>query len=380
MKKKIALTVSLMVAFLLLAKVDAIAATRAYVTNPFRKFLAVIDTTTHTEITRISLDHGGDGYPASLAITPDGRFVYVLNGDDVAVIDTATNSEIATLPILVELDQSQIVMNRDSTRAYVTNPFRKFLAVIDTTTHTEITRISLEHGGDGYPASLAITPDGRFVYVLNGDDVAVIDTATNSEIATLPILVELDQSQIVMTPAATGSRLLTSLDPAKVWVGLRNSDAVGLRVDLLGEVFVNSQLVGSGQLNNVATGSSGFNNARFNTIPLSLTGGPASLPANAQLTFRLSVRRTCFGAGHNSGTPRLWFNGQPVDSGANADAGSRFSGTIANSTTTYYPRTGFTLNTTAGSSRELVDTPVNSSVACPGRPFNPFGSWSTTVP
>ena len=44
---------------------------------------------------------------------------------------------------------------------------------------------------------------------------------------------------------------LTSLNPAKVWVGLKNSDAVGLRLDLKTEVFVNQIKVGEGQLNNV---------------------------------------------------------------------------------------------------------------------------------
>ncbi len=174
-------------------------------------------------------------------------------------------------------------------------------------------------------------------------------------------------------------RFLTSLDSAKVWLGLKNSDAIGLRVDLLVQVFLNSVLVGSGQLNNVATGSSGFNNARLNVIPLSLLSGPALVPPDAQLAFSVSVRRTCFGGGHSSGTPRLWYNGQSVDTGPMADAGSRFGATISTSTSNYFLRRGFALDVTAGSPREFLDSPVTNQLACPGRPFNSFGSWGVTV-
>ena len=130
---------------------------------------------------------------------------------------------------------------------------------------------------------------------------------------------------------------------------------------------------------NVSSGSSGFNNAVLNnTIPLALTGGPVTLAEGDQLLLRVSVRRTCFGGGHNSGTPRLWYNGQAIDSGATRDAGSRFDATIDGSTSNYYLRTGFVLDTTAGLSRTFIDRSVNSSAACPTRPFMSFGTWSTT--
>jgi len=42
---------------------------------------------------------------------------------------------------------------------------------------------------------------------------------------------------------ATLAARLTVLSTAKLWVGLRNSDDVGLRLDLKAEVFVNSTSV-----------------------------------------------------------------------------------------------------------------------------------------
>jgi hypothetical protein len=175
-------------------------------------------------------------------------------------------------------------------------------------------------------------------------------------------------------------KTLTALSPAKVWVGLKNSDDVVLRLDLLAEVFVNSTKVGEGQLNNVNAGSSGFDRAVLNTIPLGLTGGPATIPSSAAFRLKISARRTCFGAGHNSGTARLWYNGQPIDSGATRDAGTRFDATIDASTSNYFARENFALRTAAGSSKLSVDAFVNSAAPCPGRPFKEIRTWSMTLP
>jgi hypothetical protein len=173
---------------------------------------------------------------------------------------------------------------------------------------------------------------------------------------------------------------ITGLSPAKVWVGLKNGDDVGLRLDLLAEVFLDATKVGQGELDNVGSGGSGFNNAILNTIPLSLTGGPVLVGSGDALKIKVSARRTCFGTGHVSGTPRLWHNGQAVDSGATRDAGSRFDATIGGTTSDYFLRSGFALSTTAGSSRTSADAFVNSSAPCPARPFTSFGAWSSTLP
>ena len=85
-------------------------------------------------------------------------------------------------------------------------------------------------------------------------------------------------------------------------------------------MFLNGDKIGEGQLNNVASGSSGFNNAKLNTIPLTLAA-PVELLENDELEITLSVRRTCSGGGHNSGTPRLWFNDSQAKSGFGATIG-----------------------------------------------------------
>jgi hypothetical protein len=163
---------------------------------------------------------------------------------------------------------------------------------------------------------------------------------------------------------------------AAAWVGLQNSDDVGLRLDLQAQFFIGGNKVAEGQLSDVSAGSSGFDRANLQGIPLNLTGaspGPA-----LSLSVVVGVRLSCADTGHSSGIPRLWYNGQPIDSGASRDAGSR----IEVGLDAPFPplrgflRSSFALSFFPGSSRLSIDKPVDDNIACPGRPFTPFGSWS----
>jgi hypothetical protein len=93
------------------------------------------------------------------------------------------------------------------------------------------------------------------------------------------------------------------------------------------------------------------------------------------VSFRLSVRITAVG-GHRSGTARLWYNGKFIDTGATRDAGSRFGATIAGTSSNYFLRSGFVLETTAGTSKLFIDVFADRAVG--GNPFKPFGTWTKT--
>src|SRR5438445_8235741 len=165
------------------------------------------------------------------------------------------------------------------------------------------------------------------------------------------------------TPTRTPTpRILTGLSPAKLWVGLKNNDDMGLRLDLLAEVFVNDTKVGQSQLNKISSGGSAFSGAILNSIPFSLT--PVPINTGDALKIRVSARRTCFNEGHNSGTATLWYNGKAIDTGAARDAGSRFDASINGSSSDYYLRTGLALSTTAGASRTSIGKLVDSRVPC----------------
>ena len=162
---------------------------------------------------------------------------------------------------------------------------------------------------------------------------------------------------------------LTSLGPANIWVGLTNSDDVGIRFDLRAEVYRNgTQLVGSGEVASVPGGSSGFNNARQDTITLTPIGG-TTFRSGDTVSITLYVRNACTGSGKNSGRARLWFN----DSAAN----SRFDATIGGNPRTYFLRDAFVLATSPGPGpKKTIDVAAGAKCS----PYKTFGTWTTTIP
>ena len=160
----------------------------------------------------------------------------------------------------------------------------------------------------------------------------------------------------------------------RVWIGLRNSDDVGSRFDIRAVVLKNNIPIGSGQLDSVSGGSSGFNNASLDTIPLSMASG-VDFASGDVLSITLSVRNACSGKTHKSGTARMWFNDGRAD--------SQFDATIDGSSNIFYLRDGFTLSNSAGRGPlKTIDVFVDSQASCSGtgRPFKPFGTWSYTLP
>ena len=159
---------------------------------------------------------------------------------------------------------------------------------------------------------------------------------------------------------------VTALGPANFWVGLKNSDDVGLRFDFLVEVYRNGQLIGSGQLNNQAGGSSGFNNAILRTVAI-IQSQPASFLPGDQLSVKISVRAGP--TGHVSGYARLWYN--------DAAANSRFDLQLDGNPNTYYLLDGFLLGSSAGPGpKKTIDVLVNRNQN--GNAFQPFGTWVKT--
>ena len=164
------------------------------------------------------------------------------------------------------------------------------------------------------------------------------------------------------------SHTLSALDPAKVWVGLKNSDDVGTRFDLKAEIYAGETLIGSGQLDGLAGGSSGFNNAKQDSILLTLPTTVDVAPGSA-LSIRLSARIACSGKTHSSASARLWLGDGQVP--------SRFGATIGGVAKNYYLLQGFRLGNAPGpgpkSTRDVV---LGSKAACPTRSFTPFGTWT----
>lgn len=327
------------------------------------------------------------GPVASIRVNKVLNRVYVSSKTGVLhVLDAATDAEIATLNIGTQGSDdglgSNIAVNETTGRVFVTNFNNGTVTVVSGATNSIVATIPIGSGA----TSPAVNELTNRVYVSNLNDktVSFIDGASSTVTATLAVPMGL--RYLSVDPAVSrvygigeladekggvvviADALMTALGPAQIWLGLKNSDDVGTKFDLLAEVLKNGSLVGSGQLNNVPGGSSGFNNAVLRTINLALSL-PVNVSAGDTLSIKLSVRIAVGVAGHRSGTARLWFN----DSAAN----SRFGATIGGATADYFLRDGFALGNAAGPGpKKTIDVFVDRAVG--GNPFKPFGTWSKT--
>ncbi len=123
-----------------------------------------------------------------IALTSDGATAYTAdNGTGtVSVVDTATMTVTTTLPIAPQAATT----TPDGSAIWVSSnifvpPFPAVMYVIDPTTNT-FTNFPLGHGSSA-PSSIAFTPNGAFAYLANfsANLVSVIDTATQTEVATI---------------------------------------------------------------------------------------------------------------------------------------------------------------------------------------------------
>jgi YVTN family beta-propeller protein len=118
--------------------------------------------------------------PYALAITPDGKYAYVPNGENICVIDVATNNATGAVP--APNWPNGVAITPDGKYAYVTDTNSPagqegIVSVIDIATNTVTTSIIV---GGNPNRGVAITPDGKYAYVTNNDgSVNVISTATN---------------------------------------------------------------------------------------------------------------------------------------------------------------------------------------------------------
>jgi YVTN family beta-propeller protein len=140
--------------------------------------------------------------PASVAITPDGKYAYVTDGEgeSVSVIETGLRRNVATIGEAGE-EPFGIAITPDGKYAYVTDRVSDEVAVISTATKRVVESIPV---GD-QPTGIAISPTGKFAYVANhaDNDVDVINTETMTPAPGEPIAVGEGPMGIEFTPAGT---------------------------------------------------------------------------------------------------------------------------------------------------------------------------------
>jgi YVTN family beta-propeller protein len=159
---------------------------KVYVTNSWNDNVSVIDTAINTVISTVPVGR----FPEGIAINPTGTRAYVTNSldDNVSIINTKTNDVIAT--VNVGINPVGVAVNPEGTKVYVTNVGNfsvpdNTVSVIDTATDNVTATIKVGQ----QPVGISVSPDGAKVYVANNgeDNVSVIDTATNNVTATVPV-------------------------------------------------------------------------------------------------------------------------------------------------------------------------------------------------
>lgn len=120
----------------------------------------------------VSAIHVGGSSNRELAITPDGKYLYVASENpngSVIKVNVADNTVITTIDLLSNNTPHGIAISPDGLWVYVSLRYEG-IAIIDASTD-EVVKI-VEAGFD--PVGIAFTPDGKYAYVASGD-VYVID-------------------------------------------------------------------------------------------------------------------------------------------------------------------------------------------------------------
>ena len=183
----------------------------AYVTSNIDDTIHVINTETRTEITGSNYPISLSGRPRALTITPDGQLVYAVLNDNakVAVIDT-TDNQVQPL-ISVGNTPLSIDITPDGLFAYVANSGNSSnISIIDLLSNNAVT--SFTDASIVNPRSLAITPDGRLVYVVDELGPIHLISTRSQAVVTLqnPISTGADSMVIAISPATMDAHAITA--------------------------------------------------------------------------------------------------------------------------------------------------------------------------
>lgn len=158
----------------------AVAAPFAYIPNSGSNSVTVIDTATNTVFATVPVGI----FPTAVAVNLGGARAYVANQNsgDVSVIDTATNSVVTSVAVGT---LQAVAIDPAGNRVYTANGSSDSVSVIDTASNSVVATVAV----GTYASSVAVNPAGTFLYVTNenSNNVSVIDTASNTVTATVAV-------------------------------------------------------------------------------------------------------------------------------------------------------------------------------------------------
>lgn len=142
-----------------------------FVTNAMDDTVAVIEAS--VVIAKIPTGR----FPHGVAVTPDGSRAYVTNflADSVTVIDTRRLSVVETLSG-IRSNPRNICIAPDGRRAYITTMGTSSVTVLDLESHQIVSQVPIPGVGDG----VGVTRNGKTIYVASrrGDTVHLVDGQT----------------------------------------------------------------------------------------------------------------------------------------------------------------------------------------------------------
>ncbi len=156
---------------------------RLYVAENLTHKVAVVDLATQQVITKIAVGE----YPYDCEVSPDGKRIYVTNwgSRSIAVIDTANNQVAGN--IQVGDHPNDIELTRDGKTLYVANANSNTVSVVDTAQMKEIEAVSTalhpKSPIGSTPNAVALSPDEKTLYIANADNnnIAVVDVAKRGQ-------------------------------------------------------------------------------------------------------------------------------------------------------------------------------------------------------
>jgi YVTN family beta-propeller protein len=214
---------------------------RAYLTHgAIQGYVSVLDTATNRVVNTIPVG----SFPFGVAVSPDGSRVYVTNtystdetcpGSEcialtVSVIDTAERRE--TQKVIVGASPRGIAVDPTGTRVYVAvrrppADSGQRLAVIDATVNRVLEWIPVR----GYP-SVVVAPSGDYVYTAGGNEVSVVATNCNLTVANL-------------LPRASADAVAVTPDGRRLYVANQFDDTVSV-IDTATYSVIDTVAVGDG--------------------------------------------------------------------------------------------------------------------------------------
>ena len=177
-------------------------ATRAYTANQFGHSVSVVDVATNSLVATIPLTDQG----FNVLVSPDGTRVYVSTAEGhLYVIDTGTRQIIATVPVGVSANG--LALNAQTKTLYVSSIASGSVTAIDLNTNTVSRTYTVSQGAQ----RIALSPNGSTLYIASesvGLEVLDLSTGARTTVPGVP------GGTVGLALSPDGTRLILTFPPA----------------------------------------------------------------------------------------------------------------------------------------------------------------------